>query len=175
MSAQHDISGAFAEFKSVAARYCSVVDSSASLDRATLLVQIYGILPQLIHEAIALPDVAPSDQGDERVVELRITQKEWQRLYDSLKEKLGDWNLYCSIFDPTKDSEAVRGSLADDIADIYRDIKEGLACDSPGLSLQNDIIWEWRLGYYSHWGQHAMEALRTIHSLLGEHADSSER
>jgi hypothetical protein len=30
----------------------------------------------------------------------------------------------------------------------------------------NDILWKWRLGFYSHWGKHAIDALRTIHFLL---------
>jgi hypothetical protein len=29
-----------------------------------------------------------------------------------------------------------------------------------------DVIWEWRLGYYSHWGHHAIHALLTIHFRL---------
>lgn len=83
-----------------------------------------------------------------------------------LKAKLGEWDLYWEVFDPTKDSEAIRGSLADDIADVYRDIKEGLGCQDLDLALQGDAIWEWRVGFYSHWGKHAIDALRTIHFLL---------
>ena len=47
-----------------------------------------------------------------------------------LKGKLGDWDLYHQVFDPTQDDEA---SLADDIADIYSDLKEGLAFVQAGL------------------------------------------
>jgi hypothetical protein len=79
---------------------------------------------------------------------------------------LGDWDLYWQVFDPTKDSEAIHGSLADDIADIYRDIKEGLGLQDPDITLQRDAIWSWRLGYYSHWGQHAINALYMAHALL---------
>jgi len=96
----------------------------------------------------------------------RLTQQDWERLYQALKVKLGGWNLYIDVFDPTRDTEAIHGSLADDIADIYRDIKEGLDHPDPTLATQHHIIWKWRLLYYSHWGQHAMGALRTIHWLL---------
>ena len=81
------------------------------------------------------------------------------------KRLLEDWDLYWQVFDPTKDSEAIYGSLADDIADIYRDLKEGL--DDIHLARAEDIIWEWRLGFSSHWGKHAIDALRTIHFRLG--------
>jgi hypothetical protein len=91
---------------------------------------------------------------------------EFLLLYESLKIRLGDWDLYWLVFDPTKDSEAIRGSLANDIADVYRDVKEGLDCQDLDLALLSDAIWEWRIGFYSHWGRHAINALRTSHFLL---------
>ena len=95
-----------------------------------------------------------------------MREPEWGRLYELLKDKLEDWDLYWQVFDPTKDSEAIRGSLADDIADIYRDVKEGLDVHNPNLALRQDTICSWRVLYYSHWGQHAINALYTIHFLL---------
>jgi hypothetical protein len=80
-----------------------------------------------------------------------------------LKEKLGDWDSYRQVFDPTEDTEAIFGSLADDIADIYRDLQEGLVlCEAR----PQDAIWEWRLLFYSHWGKHAINALLTTHFRL---------
>ncbi len=163
-------------FGSVAQRFCSVVDSAPNLDRTELLVRVYRILPQLINEAIDLPNVELSDdegQEEERRksqarVQARLSQAQWAQLYAFLREKLGDWDLYWQVFDPTKDNEAIRGSLADDIADIYRDLKEGLVLSKAQQALPEDNIWEWRLGFYSHWGKHAIDALRTIHFLLEE-------
>jgi hypothetical protein len=97
---------------------------------------------------------------------VQIGQVEWNHLYNALKEKLGDWNLYWQVFDPTKVSEAIRGSLADDIADIYRDLKDGINLQENDKVLPRDIIFEWRIGFYSHWGRHAINALGTIHCLL---------
>ena len=82
-----------------------------------------------------------------------------------LKEKLGNWDSYRQLFDPTEDNEAIFGSLADDIADIYFDLKEGLLL-AEHQTPPEDIIWEWRLSFYSHWGKHAMDALLTIHFRL---------
>jgi hypothetical protein len=39
--------------------------------------------------------------------------------------------------------------------------------DDIHLARAEDIIWEWRLGFSSHWGKHAIDALRTIHFRLG--------
>jgi hypothetical protein len=162
-----DIYAAFSDFSLVAAQFCRVVDSASSLDKLQLLSQIYEILPRLIHQGLMLPALSWSDADIQKEIRrTRMKEAEWGRLYQLLKEKLGEWNLYWQVFDPTQDSEAIRGSLADDIADIYRDIQEGLNLHNPELALQQDAICGWRLLYYSHWGQHAINALYTIHFLL---------
>jgi hypothetical protein len=160
----NDIHTAFSDFSLVAAQFCEVVDCSPSLDRIQLLSRIYEILPRLIHEGLMLPALSWSDADTQKEIRhTRMKEAEWGRLYQLLQEKLGEWDLYWQVFDPTKDSEAIRGSLADDIADIYRDIQEGLNLHNPDLTLQQDTICGWRLLYYSHWGQHAINALYTIH------------
>lgn len=147
--------------------FCAAVDSVPAIDRIYLLSRIYEILPRLIHQGTTLPDLPCSERDTHKeLTRSRMKEAEWGQLYALLKEKLGDWNLYWQVFDPTQDSEAIRGSLADDIADIYRDVKEGIDVDNPDLALQQDAIFNWRVLYYSHWGQHAMNALSTIHFVL---------
>jgi len=161
-------------FGAVAQEFCSIVDSAPKLDKIELLTAIYVVLPRLINEAIGLPNIETPDEDDAPMEpeqlsvrrKVRMTDEQWGLLYNSLKEKLGDWNLYWQVFDPTTDQEAICGSLADDLADIYRDLKEGLVLKDTNTGLLDDIIWEWRLGYYSHWGKHALDALLTIHFWL---------
>jgi hypothetical protein len=160
-------------FSAVAKQFCSIVDSASILDRTELLGKLYPIFPALIGEAIGLPDVSRDDDDELPGTTRRgsraggLSEKEWGKLYTSLKEKLGDWDLYRQVFDPTEDNEAIFGTLADDIADIYRDLKDGLAFREKGQGLPDeDAIWTWRLLFYSHWGKHAMDALLTIHFRL---------
>jgi hypothetical protein len=161
------VSQRFSRFREVADQFCFLVDSARNMNRGDLALKIYQLLPSLIGEAIGLPDLESSEYGNhaERK-KARMSQEHWSELYSLLKEKFGDWNLYSQVFDPTKDREAIRGSLADDIADIYRDLKEGLILHDSNLAPPNEILWNWRSLFYSHWGPHAMDALRTIHFLL---------
>jgi hypothetical protein len=179
MLIQDNYSDAVGRFGLVSRRYCSLVDSRATLDKAEFLHQIYGILTELIVEAIRLPQVHFTDDENERqaakireaCAKSRMKHEGWSTLYNSLQEKLGDWDLYWQVFDPTKDNEAIRGSLADDIADIYRDVKDGIRLTETNQAPFDVIIFDWRFGFSSHWGNHAMNALRTIHFLLDD--DSS--
>jgi hypothetical protein len=173
MATPDEIAQVANRFCAIANQFCAVVDSAPAIDRTELLTKIYRILPALIGEAIALPSVS-RDDDDEREESSRrgsdvrqLSQQEWDRLYNFLKEKLGDWNLYHRVFDPTEDSESIFGSLADDIADIYRDLKGGLALREARQGSPDAVaIWTWHLLFYSHWGKHAMDALLTIHFRL---------
>jgi len=156
-------------FSVVAQQFCSIVDSAPGLDRTELLLEIYRILPSLIHEAVGLPEVELSEKHDELAPKLRslkVRQEQHTQLYNTLKERLGDWDLYRQVFEPTKDQEAIFGTLADDFADIYRDLKKGLILVETPQAPPGDSIWIWRVLFYSHWGQHAIGALGTIHDRL---------
>ncbi len=122
-------------FARVAGRYCGIVDAAARLEKEQILLRIYRILPELIGEAILLPDTDPFEREKEDGTDdlspraappMRIGEKEWEDIYHLLKKKLGDADLYWTVFDPTKDNEIIHGTLSDDIADIYRDLKGGL-------------------------------------------------
>jgi Domain of unknown function (DUF5063) len=142
------------------------VDSAQNLDRDDFVLQVYRILPKLIDEAISLPDVELSDDPKSTRRSVRQRIEEWDQLFNSLKEKLGDWNLYKQVFDPTRDAEAICGSLADDIADIYRELKAGLVLRETHRDRPEEPIWEWRVGFYPHWGRQAIDALLAIHFQL---------
>ena len=152
-------------FGVAAKRFCSIVDSISHMDKVEFVVQIYRVLPKLIDQAIEMPDVKGSDRGGQKSSQ-KIRYEEWEQLYNSLKEKLGDWDLYHQVFDPTRDKEAIVGTLADDIADIYGNLKEGLVFIEAAPANPEKAIWTWRLLFYSHWGQHAMDALLAIHFRL---------
>ena len=153
-------------FGYIAERFCALVDSSKNFNRNEFASQIYRILPKLIDQAIGLPDVESSHNHEPKAKNVRQRVKEWDWLYNSLKEKFGEWDIYRQVFDPTRDTETIHGSLADDIADIYRELKEGVVLKETGRSAPEDFIWVWRLGFYSHWGKHAIDALLAIHFQL---------
>ena len=52
-------------FRMVAQEFCSLVEAASKKDRTTLLVEIYRVLPRLIHEAMSLPSIKTADEDDE--------------------------------------------------------------------------------------------------------------
>ena len=117
-------------------------------------------IPDLDPDAADLPDTA------------RLTHEQWKEVFDQIQVAL-DVDYYWTItpfdFSGAERVELV-GIVADDLADIYRDMKEGLDLLAAGES-ENDVVWEWRYGFCSHWGKHAVDALRIIHAHVAANGD----
>ena len=72
---------------------------------------------------------------------------------------------YSEIFSPlVMADEPVVGDLADDLADIYREVAIGLHLLDAGFV--DDAIWQWGFAFQVHWGEHASSAIRALHCYL---------
>ena len=91
-------------------------------------------------------------------------------LFKNLRRKLGPHDRYWEFFNPYVKDDPVTRSLADDLADIYRDIQPGLKLYRYGSKgARGAAIWNWRFGLTSHWGHHATDALRALQQLRSEY------
>src|SRR5713101_6545121 len=128
-----------ADFALLAARFCALVEYSETLALGELVQRATELIVALYAAAIRLPHADPS----ERDAPESVTPDEWQALYRRLSIQFGDINDYSFVFDPYEQNAApVTGSLADDLADIYRDLKTGLVLHEAAAG--DDAIWEWR-------------------------------
>jgi hypothetical protein len=87
----------------------------------------------------------------------------------SLGALIGDRSFYREIYDPFESPEEseVAGLLADDFADIYRDLQDGL--DKWNRGETGEALWEWRFNFENHWGEHLTGALRALHILTARY------
>jgi hypothetical protein len=146
------------DFAAAAERYCAFVDASDALHRDDLILRLQDHLVGLYSAALRLPAGEPSESN------LRdVRHDEWSRLNQRLALKLGDFDSYSFVFDPYElDSTPVVSSLADDVASVYQDLKDGLATIEEG---RDAAAWEWRESFKTHWGRHATHALYAVFSL----------
>lgn len=71
------------------------------------------------------------------------------------------FGFYNVFFTPSNlEDKHVMGDLADDILDIYCDLKEGLALHDRGH--EGLAAWTWRFSFHSHWAKHAADALHAL-------------
>ncbi len=144
------------EMISLAQRYCELIEAS-SVEKASWLKDVAELLPRL-HAAITSVN-GHASEGDVTLLPDLDARFE---LYTHLVEILGDRDSYWLEFDRADDSLAMTGSLADDLTDIYCELKHGLRSldEDPEHSLH-----AWLEGFVAHWGQHLTDAERHLSAL----------
>jgi hypothetical protein len=148
------------QFAEAARKFCAWAEGSpASADSEPLITLQH--LSNLYQLALSLPEVF----GDEEAIE--VTHDAWTQIY----ERFGSlpFNYYSQCLSPadvSMETPAV-ADLADDLADTWRDLKRGLSLFQSGHV--DAAVWEWRQGFWQHWGDHAAGGIYALHSWLTEH------
>lgn len=102
-------------------------------------------------------------------LERRPTDVEWSKTYKRFGElPVGYYGSICNPLEVPA-GDAALGDLADDLADIWRDLKEGLSIFDEGH--RNAAGWQWLESFSIHWGEHASRALAVVHFWLSRNRD----
>ncbi len=72
-------------------------------------------------------------------------------------------DYYQEVFDPFDDDEIVGRSVYEDLWDIRSDLAEGIREYEAGY--KGNAVFNWNLGLDGHWGKHATDVLRVLHSI----------
>lgn len=141
--------------------YLSLIEDIDKIQAYELLFRSVVILPIVYSLGMMLPDVDPSTNEPERY--------DGKSMMGAILEKIGKYDNYSEIFDPIFENEIVVGSLSDDLADIYADLKGPMISFDSGR--ENDAIWQWKFNLKTHCGDHLVDSLRVIHRLVNDHMD----
>ena len=154
------------EFVAVANEFCKYSEHSSELRGDELLRILQRILPLLYIKASLLPQLNPFfDDGNEKFV----SESDWVRIHDLLKEKFGNADDFLEVFDEKsiETDGPILSSISENMADIYQDIKDFLLLYQTGTSeVMNDAIWECRMNFENFWGQKLVNSMRAIHKFI---------
>jgi len=145
------------EMVGVAERYCKLIDKPVQ-DSGEWLESLYKLMPQL-HSAVTLLNAY--DTGDMQVSAVDLDER--FELYSRLRQQLGDQDSYWLEFDASPEEMHMSGSLADDLTDIYFDLRHGLALMDEAWPQR--AAQAWQSSYRLHWGQHLVDAERHLYAL----------
>ena len=153
----HSLTESLSEMVVVARDYCRLIEST---DEApdNWLETLFNLMPRLHAAVTAL-------NAWETVDLLRATVDLDERfeMYSHLRRLLGERDSYWLEFDALPEEIHMSGSLADDLTDIYFDLRYGLELI--------DKVWPhraaqaWQSSYRTHWGQHLVDAERHLYAL----------
>jgi hypothetical protein len=154
------------EFVAVANEFCKYAEHASELKGDELLKILQRILPLMYLKASLLPLLTPYfEDGNEKFV----TETDWIRIDENLREKFGTANDYLEVFDEKMNESdgPVISNLSENMADIYQDMKDFLLLYQTGTSeVMNDAVWECRMNFENYWGQKLVNAMRAIHKFV---------
>jgi len=154
------------EFTAAAIEFCKYAENAGEIKGDEMLKILQRILPYLYLKASLLPFLEPYfEDGNEKFV----TEADWFRIHDVLKDKFGTADDYLEVFDAKADEldRPVISRLSENMADIYQDLKDFLLLYQTGTKeVMNDALWECRLNFENYWGQKLTNSLRAIHKFI---------
>ena len=140
------------DFFSSAVNYCSLVENFNSAETQNKLKTLLVSLLDLYTKALYLPEIEPENDNP---TDLEV-----------FKIEFNEFGQYWEVFNPYSLEEPVGASLSDDISDIYQDVKRGILLYEQ--KEQTQAIWQWKFHFDIHWGNHAVDAVRALHSAISK-------
>jgi hypothetical protein len=163
------------EFVTVANEYCSFVEAVDQFTRKDFLSRIQKLFPLLYLKASLLPEPDPKLQDE--IAEKFVSEEDYNFILNKLANKIGEYDAYQEIYDSSLQYSyiPVEGSIAENITDIYQDLKDFILSYRIGtVEVMNDALRECRNNYEQYWGQRLVNGLRAIHYLLYSNVNLDE-
>lgn len=163
------------EFATVASEYCTFIEAVDRFRRKDFVTRLQKLFPLLYLKAALLPD--PDGEMSDDVPEKFVNEGDYDYILHKLEAKFGQFDAYYEVFDPSIqfNEAAVEASIAENIADIYQDLKDFILAYRIGtLDVMNSAIWECRNNFEQFWGQRLVNGLRAVHNLVYANIDIEE-
>jgi len=142
-------------FRTCAEDFCAVRDDAASVENVKFRRAVQRALALVFAAAVELPDVVPATS--------QPLEADGDGLPSGVVEAAGDWYWGVErVASPDHTPEPMLGDLAEGLAEIRHDLQPILQA-SPGTATA-DLGWQARFDVVSHWGAHALAALRVLHA-----------
>lgn len=145
------------EMASLARRYCEVIEASGE-DSGDWLQDVANLLPRL-HATVRVLRFQGEGMDGVWVPDFDARFE----LFTHLRDLLGDRDGYWMEYDRVEGGHPLMtGSLADDLTDIYCELKQGLRRFE---GEPHHALALWCRGFRCHWGQHLVDAQRHLYAL----------
>lgn len=153
------------EFVTVAREFCQFVEQAEQLEKKKFVEISLKMLPLLYLKAVSLPKTEPElDDATDRFV----SEMDYMAVKMAIENKLGAHNDYLEVFTPdiNRSESPIAANIAEDLADIYQDLKDFLGNYRSGATeLMNDALAETVNNFEIFWGQKAVNCLRALHNV----------
>jgi len=153
------------EFVTVALEFCSFLEKTEGTSYIDFTDRLSKLLSLLYLKALMLPDVNDTFNLE---LDKEVTEFDYQFVKKGIEQILGDADQYLDFYDTNmkETHEPVASSIAENIADIYQDLKDFLFIFKTGQeNMMNDALQACRENFKDYWGYRVVNSLRMLHFL----------
>ena len=153
------------EMLTVANDFCMFLEKAEDYSREEILIYLQKVIPLIYIKSSLLPDIPVNDEG---FTEHFVTEEQWENLFNALHQKFGEDDIYYFINHHEKShSEAIMASIAENVTDIYQDLKDFiLLYQKPLVIYKENAVRDLKQLFESHTGFRLVNAHNAIHYLL---------
>lgn len=161
------------EMFTVANEYCLFMEQNRDFSKEDFLSYLQKICPLIYIKAALLPDV---EVTDEEGLEHFVAEEQWEDLFNFIHLKLGEDDLYYFIDHHEKThQDAVKASLAENLTDIYQDLKDFLFLYGKPLKVSREnAVHECKRLFETRFGYRLVNAHSAIHYFLFREGEKGE-
>lgn len=154
------------ELITVANEFCSFLERSEEMESSDFLSRLQKILPLLYLKTSLLPTFEFESEED---LEKYISEVDYNLIQQKVLHHTGASDDYQEVFvSGMQFSEsALTSSIAEDMADIYQDLKEMVqSFRTLNEEVMEQAIWECQNNFSHFWGQKLVNSLRAVHNII---------
>lgn len=151
------------EFVTVAVQYCSFIEQSEGMERYRFIDVSLKILPLLYLKGSLLPSC--EEQSDEMIEEF-VREEDYEIIRMTIGAIMREKDDYLDVFlsDMVYSDTPIRKSIAEDLADIYQDMKNFVSVYSLGVEeTMYEALAALKESFSTYWGQTTVNTLRALH------------
>jgi hypothetical protein len=154
------------EFVTVAAEYCSFLESSNLQDTKSFLEKMTKIIPLLYLKISLLPAFNATLEEE---IQQFVSEEEYEFVRGQVISVIGRYDEYLEVFHPDMQysDSPVLATISEDLTDAYQDLKDMITnFQSADLPIMNDTLANCIENFRNFWGQKLLNALRALHNVL---------
>jgi hypothetical protein len=152
------------EFLAVAQKFCLFIEDIQSYEKSQIFDYLHKALPLLYVRGAVIPEITTEDESFN---EKFLTEEQWQDVFNSIRIKLQKEDEYWFLENDNPLIEPLKASMADNLADIYQDLKDFLILyQKPLHEAKVMAVWEIRELFKAHWGFRIVNLLKVLHYQL---------
>jgi hypothetical protein len=153
------------EFLTVANEFCLFVEKVENYGKEDIINYMLKICPLIYLKGALLP---LSQESDYEIPERYVSEEHWDVVYKSIHSKLGKNDAYWTISNnDAGDHMPLKASIADNLADVYQDLKDFIMLYSKGThAAKENAVAECQKLFESHWGSRIISAHKALHHIL---------